>query len=112
MSRNPQMAAHDLDEGGIAFGGPDGCGMADGPEQQARDPQTQSESKSRGKGPIHDGDRARRSPHQDRFGQRTAHWRDEPCNWLVHQITMPPPKEKNDRKKLEAAKAIESPNTI
>jgi hypothetical protein len=31
---------------------------------------------------------------------------------IVHQITTPPPKEKNDRKKLEAANAIERPNTI
>src|SRR5215813_6962452 len=30
----------------------------------------------------------------------------------VHQITTPPPNEKNDRKKLEAANAIDRPNTI
>src|SRR5260370_35229927 len=31
---------------------------------------------------------------------------------LSHQITAPPPNEKKDRKKLDAAKAIDSPNTI
>ena len=31
---------------------------------------------------------------------------------LVHQISAPPPKEKNDRKKLDAAKAIDRPKTI
>src|ERR1700751_5314641 len=29
-----------------------------------------------------------------------------------HQITTPPPNEKNDRKKLDGAKAIDKPNTI
>src|SRR5918994_744273 len=30
----------------------------------------------------------------------------------LHQTSAPPPKEKKDRKKLEAAKAMDSPNTI
>jgi hypothetical protein len=30
----------------------------------------------------------------------------------LHQISAPPPKEKKDRKKLDAAKAMESPKTI
>src|SRR5580704_3485048 len=30
----------------------------------------------------------------------------------IHQIITPPPNEKNDRKKLEAANAIDKPNTI
>eukprot|EP01040_Poterioochromonas_malhamensis_P020282 gene20284-biopygen6325 len=34
------------------------------------------------------------------------------CGDAVHQISAPPPKEKNDRKKLEAANAIDRPNTI
>src|SRR6478736_9377534 len=40
--------------------------------------------------------------------QRRYKARDVP----VHQISTPPPNEKNDRKKLEAANAIDRPNTI
>ncbi|WP_449579283.1 hypothetical protein [Paracoccus mutanolyticus] len=29
-----------------------------------------------------------------------------------HQMSAPPPNEKNDRKKLDAAKAMDRPNTI
>jgi hypothetical protein len=38
--------------------------------------------------------------------------RDVSWDLGVHQITTPPPNEKNDRKKLEAANAIDRPNTI
>ena len=64
---------------------------------------------------VDDGDRARRTAEQDRFGQRAmdrAHgirrWARSAC----HQTSAPPPKEKNDRKKLDAAKAIDRPKTI
>src|SRR6476619_6399968 len=39
-------------------------------------------------------------------------WSFEARDLSVHQITTPPPNEKNDRKKLEAANAIDRPNTI
>src|SRR5258706_9808719 len=39
-------------------------------------------------------------------------WRDVAWDLRIHQIITPPPKEKNDRKKLEAANAIDKPNTI
>src|SRR5215467_510737 len=67
--------------------------------------------------PVEDRDRARRAGEQDRFCQRPVHRRFETRNRLVahnlrHQISAPPPNEKKDRKKDEAAKAIERPNTI
>src|ERR1700752_112367 len=37
---------------------------------------------------------------------------DETWDLTIHQIVTPPPNEKNDRKKLEAANAIDRPNTI
>src|SRR5258705_6652079 len=40
------------------------------------------------------------------------HGRDEAWDLWVHQTTTPPPNEKNDRKKLDAANAIDRPNTI
>src|SRR5579872_1034613 len=39
-------------------------------------------------------------------------WSFEARDLSAHQITTPPPNEKNDRKKLEAANAIDRPNTI
>src|SRR5579872_7500395 len=39
-------------------------------------------------------------------------WSFEARDLSAHQITTPPPNEKNYRKKLEAAKAIDRPNTI
>src|SRR5206468_9395904 len=33
-------------------------------------------------------------------------------DFCIHHITTPPPNEKNDKKKLDAANAIDSPNTI
>src|ERR1700675_4825384 len=45
MSGNAQMAAHHIDEGGVALGGPDGGHVTDEPEDQTRDPQPQSKSK-------------------------------------------------------------------
>src|SRR4051794_40532058 len=40
------------------------------------------------------------------------HGRNKPWDLLIHQITTPPPNEKNDRKKLDAANAIDRPKTI
>src|SRR5277367_3083649 len=39
-------------------------------------------------------------------------WSFEARDLRIHQITTPPPNEKNDRKKLDAANAIDRPNTI
>ena len=101
----------------IALGRPDGGGMADDPEQEPGDPQAQAEAQRRRQRAVEDRDRARRAAEQDRLGQRAMDRRDEAWDGFVsgkalHQISAPPPNEKNDRKKLEAAKAIERPNTI
>jgi hypothetical protein len=42
------------------------------------------------------------------------HWRVETCDcvYAFHQTSAPPLNEKKERKKLEAANAIERPNTI
>src|SRR5260221_1597716 len=107
MTGNAQMSAHHIDEGGIALGGPDGGHVADEPEGKTRDPQPQSKSKGCRQRSVDDRDRARRAAHQDRFGQRPMNGHNKTCNRLIHQITTPPPKEKNDRKKLKAANAID-----
>src|SRR5271156_5913387 len=112
MTGDADMSTHDLDEVRIALGGPDGGHMADEPEKKARDPKAQTDAECSRERAIENSDGARRSTHQDRFGQRAMHGRDESWDFCIHQITTPPPNEKNDRKKLDAANAIDRPNTI
>src|SRR3546814_10511582 len=67
-----------------------------------------------------DRDRARRAAEQDRFGERAMHRRLEPGQVAIiasmlgaaHAISAPPPNERKDRKKLDAAKAIDRPKMI
>src|SRR5207302_4101889 len=59
----------------------------------------------------------RRASQQDWLGERAVHRRLETRNNLVpddlcHYTSAPPPKEKKDRKKDDAANAIDRPNTI
>src|SRR5262249_23769742 len=60
---------------------------------------------------VDDGDRARGAAEQDRLRQRPVQ-RHLVTLDRAHVTSAPPPKEKKDRKKLDAAKAIEMPNTI
>src|SRR6266540_2088792 len=112
MGWDAQMASCSLDKERIALRGPDGSGMTDCPDQEARDPQPQAEAERSGNGAVDDGDRTRRAAEQDRFGQRAVHRNCKTFNRPVHQISTPPPNEKNARKKLEAANAIDRPKTI
>src|ERR1700722_1526552 len=112
MTGDTEMSTHDLNEVRIALGGPDGGHVADEPKQEARDPKAQTDAECSRERAVDDGDGARRTAHQDRFGQRAMHGRDEVWDFCIHQITTPPPNEKNDRKKLDAANAIDRPNTI
>ena len=63
---------------------------------------------------VDDRDRARRAAEQDRLGQRAVDRRVEAGDGvgLIHQTSAPPPNWKKERKKLDAAKAIERPKTI
>src|SRR3954452_19022719 len=112
MGWDAQMASCSLDKERIALRGPEGSGMTECPDQEARDPQPQAEAERRGNGADDDGDRTRRTAKQDRFGQRAMHGDRKTFDGPVHQMSTPPPNEKKARKKLDAAKAIERPNTI
>ena len=60
-------------------------------------------------------DGAWRAAEQDRLAERTVDRHGEARNLVTsghHQTSAPPPNEKKDRKKLDAAKAIDRPNTI
>ncbi|MGY3547434.1 hypothetical protein ACVW0W_003201 [Bradyrhizobium sp. USDA 4469] len=112
MTGNAQMSAHGIDEGGIAPGGPDGRHVADEPEDKTRNPEPKFEPQGCRKRAVDDRDRPRRAARQDWLSERAMDGHDKACDQFLHQITTPPPKEKNDRKKLEAANAIDRPNTI
>src|SRR5579871_1479593 len=106
------MPTDDLNKLRVALGRPDGSHVPDKPEQEAREPEAQTDAERPGERAVENRDRAWRPTHQDRLGQRAMDWRFKAWDLSVHQITTPPPNEKNDRKKLEAANAIDKPNTI
>ena len=45
MTGNADVPTHDLDEGGIALGGPNGDHVADKPEEKTCQPKAQAEAK-------------------------------------------------------------------
>src|SRR3546814_6705536 len=92
--------------------------MADRPEPETDQPEAQAEAERRRQRAVKNGDRARRAAEQDVLGERPMD-RDGVA-WHVagvvdlagHQTSAPPPQEKKDRKKHDAAKAIDRPKTI
>src|SRR3546814_18703172 len=87
--------------------------MADRPEGKAGDPEPKAKPDRAGEGAVDDRKAARRAAEQDRLGERAVDRREETRNvgLLCHQTSAPPPKEKKERKKLDAAKAIDRPET-
>jgi hypothetical protein len=114
MLRVAQVTAHHVNKGGIALGGPDGSEMAGQPDRSADDPQAKSKPNGGGQRSVDDRHRAWRAAEQDRFGQCTVDGGIEAGDGLLvlHQTSAPPPNWKNERKKLDAAKAIDRPKTI
>src|SRR5690606_6610246 len=118
MTGDAQVPAADFHEQRIALRRPDRREVTDGPDGDADQPEAQAEAHSPGQRAVHDGDGARSAAEQDMLGQRPVD-RDGESRHRVelfearrHQTSAPPPNEKNDRKKLDAAKAIDRPNTI
>src|SRR5690606_2826083 len=118
MAGDAQMPAPNFDKLVIAFRRPHGSEMADGPNGDADQPEAQAEAHGPGQRPVHDGDGARCAAEHDMLGQRPMD-RDREARHGVqllkrdgHQTSAPPPNEKNDRKKLDAAKAMDRPKTI
>src|ERR1700691_4583487 len=117
MWRVAQMPAYDVDELRVTLGGPDRGRLPDGPDQRAEDPEPQPQGDGSRERPIGDSDRPRRAAEQDDVGQRAMNRREEARRVVgivcaPHQTSAPPEKEKNDRKKPDAANAIDRPNTI
>jgi PAS domain S-box-containing protein len=97
MTGDAEVSANNLDKVRIALGRPNGSHMADKPKQEARDPKAQTDAERGGERAVDDSDGARRAAHQDRLGQCAMHGRDEAWDFCIHQITTPPPNEKNDK---------------
>src|SRR3546814_14445852 len=84
--------------------------MADGPKDQAGYPEAQAETDRARQRAVDDGERARGAAEQYRLGQRPMDGGVEARDRLggfQHQTSAPPPNEKNDRKKLDAANRSE-----
>jgi hypothetical protein len=81
-----------------------------GPKQDADQPEPQAEAERLRQRAVEDGDRARGAAKQD--GSVSARWRGAVNPGTGSSISAPPPKEKKERKKLEAAKAMLRPKTI
>jgi len=112
------MPAPHLDKERIALCRPDRQNMPDRPDGDSNQPEAQAKAHGPGKRPVHDGDGAWRTAEQDMLGQRPVDWDRKSRHHVElfesggHQIKAPPPKLKNDKKKLDAANAIDRPNTI
>src|SRR3546814_4915080 len=103
------MTPGDVDELRVVARGPDREGMADRPDGETGEPEPKAQADRTGERAIDDREAARRAAEQDRFGQRPMDRSEETRHLAVaaHQTSAPPPKEKKDRKKLDAAKAID-----
>src|SRR5579871_1273302 len=104
-------------ERGIATRGEHSDAVSDRPDDNPGDPLLEAEADRRGKRGVEDREPARRAAEQDRCSEAPMDRDLEARHMAVfersaHAISAPPPNEKNDRKKLDAANAIERPNTI
>src|SRR6185369_7180078 len=86
--------------------------MPGNPEKEPGQELLKPQPQGRRHGAIQQSDRSRRPAEQDGLGQGTVQWHVEAGRFLAHETSAPPPKEKKERKKLEAAKAMERPKTI
>src|SRR3546814_2978900 len=99
--------------------GEHGEAVPDRPDDDACDPLLQAEPDRRGQRAVDDRKAPRGAAEQDRRSEAPMNGNLEALNMAagtmygdVHAISAPPPKLKKDRKKLDAAKAIERPKMI
>ena len=117
MAGDAQMPPPDFHEQRVALRRPYGREVADGPYGEADQPEAQAQANRAGKRSVEDRDAARCAAEQDMLGQRPMDGNGESRHRVElfkgggHQMTAPPPNEKKDRKKLDAANAMLRPNT-
>lgn len=108
-----QMARQHRRKVRIAFGGEHGERMAERPNDDPGDPLLKAEAERCGERSIEDRNCPRSTAEQDRLDQRAVNGRLKAVDVLPrHQTNAPPPKLKKERKKDDAAKAIERPKMI
>jgi len=116
MAPLTKVAQEDRGEIGVAARGGDGDAVADRPEDEPGQPLLKAEPDRGGDRAVDDRDAAGGAAQQNRLAEAPVNGSLEPIDVMAacadHQTSAPPPNEKNDRKKDEAAKAIERPNTI
>jgi|SRR5882724_1812526 len=96
----------------IALRREDCNGMPHRPERDSGDPQLEPDAEGAATVPLTIAT-ARGAPQQDGLGKGPMQWDLEALDrGAGHETSAPPPKEKNERQKLDAAKAIEMPKTI
>src|ERR1700744_4729397 len=91
---------------------PHGACMTDEPPCDPRPRELEPQSNRRGQRAVGYCHSARSTAEQDGLGQGSVQRHLETRGRRTHPTSAPPEKEKNVRKKLEAANAIESPKTI
>ena len=109
------MPEQDCCEIGISLGGKYRERVAERPEQQAADPLLEPETERRRDSTVEDGNCAGRPAQEDWLDQGPVDRDLEAFGMLTgsaHEISAPPAKLKNERKKEEAAKAIDRPKMI
>ena len=104
----------------VAPGGEDGEAVPRRPQDDAGDPLLEPEPDRGGDRAVDDRESTRGAAEQDRRPERAVDRHLKPGDVLgagvvdgpAHAISAPPPKLKKLRKKLDAANAIDRPNTI
>jgi hypothetical protein len=74
MTGDAKVSADDLDKVRVPLGRPDGRHVAYEPNKEACDPKAKANAEGGGERTVDNGDRARRTAHQDRLGQRAMDW--------------------------------------
>lgn len=107
------MAREDGGKMRVALRGEDGYRMSHRPESDAGDPELEPDAERGRDRAVDNRHGARSAAEQNRLGERPMQRDFEAVDRAAgHDTSAPPPNEKNERKKLEAAKAIEMPKTI
>src|SRR5579871_1555952 len=93
MLRIAEVPPHNVYEGGIALGGPDGGEMAEQPDRAADHPEAEAKTDRGGERAVDDGDNEPGATEQDRFGERAMDGRVEAGGRgiLLHHTSAPPP---------------------
>jgi hypothetical protein len=113
VTGDAEVSAHDLDEFRIALDRPDRSHVPDEPNQEPATQRRRPMPSAAASVPLTMAMAMERGAPPMRIGSVSARCSGvKAWDLFDHRITTPPPNEKNDRKKLDAANAIDKPNTI